>query len=209
MKKVFVLFLIFVFAVLLSPASAQASNESFLPVSVSTVQEDINRSMQYAKPIKQVLRQSKNNYGQMLYQTLARFEIGYHDPFMIALMAQLSGGDQKLKNGNYVGFYQILGWKPFTKYQDRYGHWINNRYELTKPVKKNIKLAVLLLDKIFQDVWQDGFFDNSGFVAIAKRFYCTPNHYSEIVYECENGQQFGEDFYNIYYPAADDAWYAK
>lgn len=177
----------------------------------SSVQMDVNRAMKYADRVSLILNRSKNSYGSMIWQTLSRFEsIGDHEPFMIALMAKTSGGRKRLTNDNFIGLYQILGYGPFQIWIDELSEIVDNRYYLMPP-KRNIKEAILLLDKIFEKIWRSGgvTFYHSELVLIAKRFHCTPNRYSEIIYNCENGQSWAEDFYYSYLPLTNDIWYSR
>lgn len=199
MKKI--IFILITLVLIISPLEIAIASPS------NSVQADVDRAMIFAPQISRVLKRSKNSYGSMIRQVLSRFQgVGSHEPFMIALMAKESGGRKMLINENYIGLYQILGFGPFQLRIDKLGEPVDNRRFLTKP-KRNIIQAILLLDKIFEEIWQPVVFYNIELIKIAKRFHCTPNRYSEIIKDCDDGQSWAEDFYYRYLPIVNDIWY--
>ncbi len=145
----------------------------------------------------------------MVFQTLGRFQgVGSEVPFIIALAAKESGGRRWLLRDNYIGLFQILGFGPFRKYELSDGFKIDNRKMLTG-VARNTKEAIVLLDKILEEFWIPQFFYRTELIKVAERFHCTPNRYSEIIYSCDGGRAWAEDFYHNYLPATEKAYYVK
>ena len=195
--------ILFILVLTISPIEIAIAEDVNIPD--NSIQADVYRAMTFAPQVARILKRSRNSYGSMIWQTLPRFaDIGEHEPIMIALIAKASGGRRKLLNGNYIGLYQILGFGPFKKYPSG----IDNRRDLTK-ASRNIKEGILLLDKIFEEIWRVTFFRHLELLKIAKRFHCTPNRYSEIIYDCDGGQLWAEDWYYNYLPLANKAWYLQ
>ncbi len=205
MKNITTLVLV-ILTLLLTPIGNVAASPA--PAPQSTMQADIDRAMRYRDKIERVFNGAKRSYGSMVYQTLSRFRIGDEIPFIIALAAKESGGRKRLLRDNYIGLFQILGFGPFQQYEHDDGFPIDNRKLLTG-VKRNTKEAILLLDRILEKIWKPTFFYNTELIKVAERFHCTPNRYEDIVYSCDGGQAWGEDFYYNYYPAAKKAYYGK
>jgi len=178
------------------------------PAPAETVQDDINATMAYVTKISTALSDGEMNYGVMTYMTLTRFiGVGAREPIFIALAAKLSGGSRYLMNGNYIGLFQICGFRPWALYNDSYGDPIDNRYYLTGPTR-NTKFAVMKMDRIMEEIWEPVAFYHSDLELVAERFYCTPNHFEPIVYSCNGSAAWAADWYDNYLPAANAAWSA-